>query len=514
MRNLRLKKSALILSALIVSVFLCAFTWKVSIGGKRIPRDQASIRCILKAEELSKLDKLTALQYADLSGSTCYDEIDAWALAHPQTEVHYSVTFPDGTTADNFAESLALPGLTAETANDAFALLRHFPKLASLSLTGSDLTAATVSRFASELPDVRIEYDFALFGRAISFDGEEIDLSGISSAELESAASALAALPAIKRVKLGSSAETKLTWDEIALLEASRPEAEFEYAFTLYDRPFNLADTEMDLNHIPIDDGGELVGRVVACMPKLQVLDMDCCGVADADMERLRNENPEVNVIWRIWAGDTYSVRTDVERILMSNPSTAGNLTDKLTVSLKYCTKVKYMDIGHNELLTDLSFVAYMPELEVLIVAMNKISDLSPLANCKKLEYLEIQTNEIYDLSPLAGLTELKHLNCARNYITDISPLFGMTKLERAWLGSSTKCPPEQLEKLQEIAPDCEINTYVYNDPTEGRWRYIGSNPAPWSMEVYLHPRYELLQEQFGYEREDFSFYWNDPKFY
>lgn len=36
---------------------------------------------------------------------------------------------------------------------------------------------------------------------------------------------------------------------------------------------------------------------------------------------------------------------------------------------MKYCEGVKYMDIGHNEYLTDLSFVSGMPNLEVMIAS-------------------------------------------------------------------------------------------------------------------------------------------------
>ena len=40
----------------------------------------------------------------------------------------------------------------------------------------------------------------------------------------------------------------------------------------------------------------------------------------------------------------------------------------------------------------DISFVAYMPKLEVAILAMDNWSDATPLASCTELEYLEMQT--------------------------------------------------------------------------------------------------------------------------
>jgi len=70
---------------------------------------------------------------------------------------------------------------------------------------------------------------------------------------------------------------------------------------------------------------------------------------------------------------------------------------------------------------------------------------------------------------------------------------------------------------MRGCAPDCEINTDAY-DPCGGRWRVTGYTELSlqlyeetgWLQEV-LHPRYELLREQFGYLTEDYSFYWKDP---
>lgn len=80
------------------------------------------------------------------------------------------------------------------------------------------------------------------------------------------------------------------------------------------------------------------------------------------------------------------------------------------------CTKVKYLDLGHNEVISDISFVKSMPELEVFIIAMNPVSDLTPLASCPKLEYLELNTTAVADLSPLANATALRHLNISDNW--------------------------------------------------------------------------------------------------
>ena len=90
--------------------------------------------------------------------------------------------------------------------------------------------------------------------------------------------------------------------------------------------------------------------------------------------------------------------------------------------------------------------------------------------------------------------------------MADISPLYGLTELERLWLNWQNQIPAEQIEKMQECAPNCEINTEGSN-----RWTIIDLNEISW---VYtLHPRYKLLREQFGYDTLDYSFSWLDPKY-
>ena len=178
-------------------------------------------------------------------------------------------------------------------------------------------------------------------------------------------------------MSLGNDELTHLTWGEIRRLQKAAPDADFLYSFHLYEKEFSLDDKEMDLNHITMYDNGDLVRQVIACMPNLRYLDMDQCNVDNEHMEKIRDEFPDIKVVWRIWFGSNYSVRTDVKKILASMPSVGGNLQISNTRALKYCTEVKYLDIGHNEELQDISFTAYMPDLEVAIFAMLNVKDIS-----------------------------------------------------------------------------------------------------------------------------------------
>jgi len=412
---------------------------------EKIPLDAASISFVIKAEELPLLDSLTELESADFTGSDCIEEIYNWAQAHPQVDVKYSVTMPDGSVMDTSAKSL-------------------------------DLSEA---------------------------DGEELRLW----------AEKLMYLPNLKSIELGSEREG-LGWEDIHVLHDACPDTKLKFYFELYGKQFDLQNTQLNLRHQDVLDNGEALRQVIDLMPNLTYIDMDSCGVPNEEMAKLRDDYPHIKIVWRVWFGGerAYSARTDAEMILASKPSVGGFVDEVNGADLKYCTEVKYLDLGHNATMRDISFVQYMPKLEVLIIAMAKWKDATPLTYCKNLEYLEMQTTNCTDLSPLAELKNLRHLNiCCIRGLEDISPLYELTELERLWLGSMNAVPAEQVEAMQKAAPNCEINTTVYDDPTSGGWRY-GYHPEGY---IVAAPRYILLRLQFNdYKDSAFSFNWNDPLYY
>ena len=301
--------------------------------------------------------------------------------------------------------------------------------------------------------------------------------------------------------------------------------AEKTERLNLYGVDFSLEDEELDLSYIKIGDGWRDVLKIVSRMPNLKRLVMDSCGVRNEDMAVIRDALPETEVVWRINFGLQYTARTDATRILASSPSIGGNVTNRDLKKFKYFTKLRFLDIGHNEDITDLSFVRYMPDLEVLIIAMNPLGDLTPLADCKKLEYLELFYSRTDDLSPLAGLKNLKHLNVGHcPYLKDISPIYDL-ELERFFLGPFISCPvpQKQVDHYRELHPDCEVEN-EYWESSEGAWRR-GANLTGEKLEWYKKqpyysearkgyaPRYALLRDQMEYDTLNYSIKSKDPLF-
>lgn len=477
---------------------------KVEMSGSSYAADTTELALVLTENELSLLDEFPQLQTLDLSGSTCYAAILDWAQAHPQVDVRYTVALPGGITAANDAASLDLSALDAQQLQEALALLPYLPQLQSLQLGPQDSPDA-VNAAAALLPTLDLQYTPLYQGRELDLGQTSLDLSQADADAANALARWMHQMTALQTVELGEGdgEHSRIPWETIAAMEAACPQAAFHYSFSLYGKTVDLNDELLDLNHIRIEDQGALVKSITACMPHLNYLDMDFCGVDDEYMADIRDSLPNAEVVWRIWFGAGYTVRTDVERILASNPGIGGQLTYENTRSLKYCNKVKYLDLGHNRKLTTIDFCAYMPDLEVLVAAISAWSDAGPLANCPKLEYAELQTCGLSDLRPLANLQNLRHLNICHDFaIQDISPLYNLSNLERLWIGLYTPVPPEQVAEMREHAPNCIINTKDM-DPTREEWRWSGE----WENGA-LKPsdRYELLREQMDYDHAPYSY--------
>lgn len=507
------RKTIIAVSVLCLALLLCGCAEKVEFTQGKVDAETAELAIVLQPGETALLDMLPELKSLDLRGSGNYEEIVGWAAAHPAVDVRYSVSFPEGSVVENDAKTLDLSALNPEDIPEAVELMNYLPELEELVLLPGEFSPEEVAALGSAVDGLSYEYSYTLDGMQVDLYAESLDLSGLNPEAVDRALELLPVLPRLSHVQLGRSDMTKLSWDDIYALIEACPEVDFDYAFTVYGKLFDLDSTVMDFNHMPIYDNGAEAVMAGRCMKKLEVLDMDFCGVPNEAMEQIRDALPGVKVIWRIWFGSSYSVRTDVEKILASKPSVGGLLWDSDVQVLKYCTDVKYIDLGHNEKITDISFVAYMPKLEVAIFAMNDIADISALANCPELEYLEIQTNErLGDLSPLANCKKLAHLNTARcRNISDISPLYGLEKLERFFLGSGNSVSQEQKDEFRSLHSDCLFNDIVFSDPTGDRWRVVDMKIDAW-IPVY-HERYELLLEQFGYLEDEYSFYWKDPKY-
>ena len=232
-------------------------------------------------------------------------------------------------------------------------------------------------------------------------------------------------------------------------------------------------------------------------MPDLKQVDMWANEMTADRCDMLASRYPDMRWGWTlvIQARDhKHLVRTDwTAWSTLHNKKSTAHTSEDFAI-LKYCWNLMALDIGHNAV-ASLDFLYDLPNLRVLIAALNNVTDITPVASLKNLEYAELFNNKITDVSPLKDLTHLMDLNITVNNIADFTPLANLTGLKRLWINGAHKRgfnpPPEEMvAPLREALPDTVINTV--SGGTEGGWRYLND------AQTELDPHYRVIQMIFG----------------
>ena len=74
-----------------------------------------------------------------------------------------------------------------------------------------------------------------------------------------------------------------------------------------------------------------------------------------------------------------------------------------------------------------------------------------------------LSNTQVSDLSPLAELKNLERLWLHNTQVSNLSPLAGVKNLEELWL-KNTQVSDEQVQKLKQALPNCEIYHSTRND--------------------------------------------------
>ena len=239
----------------------------------------------------------------------------------------------------------------------------------------------------------------------------------------------------------------------------------------------------VDFGNLYIDQWGPFYD-FLASLPNLKKVDLFGTQVRWDRIQQLHEKFPDVDFGLSMRLQD-HVVRTDATAFstLHTDRSEIHFVRDLSLV--RYCKNLYALDLGHNKL-SDLSFLYDLPELRVLIIAIDYVADITPLSSLKHLEYLEIFHNDITDISPLKDLPYLMDLNVVRNQIADITPVMSIKSLKRLWISRYNIKQPgwpdaDTLAALHAALPDCEID--AVSTSTGGTWR--------------THPHYDVIYRMF-----------------
>ncbi|MDO4492707.1 MAG: hypothetical protein Q4C53_02335 [Clostridia bacterium] len=214
--------------------------------------------------------------------------------------------------------------------------------------------------------------------------------------------------------------------------------------------------------------------ETVAAFPNLKTLELLHTGRTNEELAELNEKLGNVRVVWTVKMGKLWELRTDEKYFSTKHSSQKRHEKTRLKTEdiqvLQYCTDLEALDLGHHSI-TDISVLANLKKLRILICIDNRVSDLSPLAELPELEYLELFLLRVTDLSPLADHPKLKHLNLAHNRLknSDLSPLYTLTGLERLWI-NSCGLTKQQQQDLKTALPDTRMEFKEY-DSTGAGWR-------------------------------------------
>lgn len=429
------------------------------------PQDVEALTLVVTSEDIHELEDYPNLQTLDLTGSDCYEAIERYKKFHEDIDITYTVSLGK-TQADWKSTQLKLS--EGDYSYDLLLEnLKYIPNLTQLTLSNITLTAKQLEDLQLAYPDLELSYAVTILGQDYDTETTHLDLSAITPQEVETVVGLLPMLPNLQTVELmDDRGSSELSISQVKPLVDAAPDANFHYTFSLFGKTISTDDERVEyVGHSIGNEGEEQLRQALDIMTGCTYFKLQDCGIDNEVLAQLREDYPDTKIVWEIRFGK-YTAMTDTDTI-----RAVYNVFDSTCHDLRYCNEVKYMDLGHNDKLTDFSFVGFMPDLEIMIASGSAVQDLSGFENCKKLQFLELAScNNLKDLTPLAGCESLLQLNISYTKVSSLVPLDGLP-LERL-MSIHTYVPAAEQTIFKEIHPDCWAVFYYGNQPFGKGWRY------------------------------------------
>lgn len=475
----------------------CEILWDVPFQGGTYSNDITSLTVTsLSDKDLEMLEYFPKLKSVDASGCEDYTQLETLKDMRPECEVIYQVSL-GGISVEPDVTELTL---TTEDYDYAVLLenLQYLPSVESILLTKTELTQEEIEGITAAFENVAVDYTIELLGQEYDSQTSELDLSGMTSEDVEAVTQKLSMLKEVTNVELmGSDGTSALSFTDVKTLKDAAPETAFHYTFEYFGLTISTTDEEVKLANKKIgEDGVEELRQILDIMDNCSRFVLDNCRISDETLAQLREDYRDTTkIVWRVWFGEGGSSLTDAQVL-----RAVYGVTNSNSVDLVYCEDVLYADFGHDEYLTDCSFVAGMKNLQAIILSGSPITDLTPLASCENLRFLEIANcSYVTDLTPLAECTNLEMLNISFTGVTDLSPLdeLNLTHLTAV----RNKISDEEEARYIELKPECWIVMNNGDQPYGKGWRYDedGLTKLPWYETLSVAFRYPDAPNNLGW---------------
>lgn len=440
-----------------------------------------ALTLVVTEEDFENIEKCENLRYLDITGSTCYDAILRYMASHPEVDVRYAVAMGSTIVRNTDTEITLIPEDGTYAILDG--ALNYLPQLQKIHLTKTLLTEQELENLQKDFPDRDFRWSLEILGSEYDQDTTEIDLSAMTMEQFEEVTGKVSRLEGIASIDLTGSA---LTIADVKAVMDAFPEAQVRYSFDLFGQTLSTDTEKVDFTGQKIgNEGADAIREALSIMPKCTYFKLENCGMSNEVLGSIQADFPNTKIVWRIHFGGQYSILTDETTL-----RTVYGVEDSHNEYLKYCTSLKYIDMGHNDTLTDISFASYMPDLEILILSGSSIRNVDALANCKKLVFLEMANcGLLEDISALENCESLRFLNIGFTRVKDITPIWDLPLERFVCLGP--KMDQEIRDAYEEEHPDCWVR-FKGKDPLSLGWKYDDEGTIKSEYYLFIREVFDL----------------------
>ena len=460
----------------------CEIIWNVPFQNGFQSSDAETLTVSTLTEEDIRILKSYFPNLRKIDAASCRDYAVLAQLEQelPGCKVEYQVDLGGYAAAPDAKElTLAAGGFDFDALMEN---LVHLTKLETIHFPKAELTVEQQAALAESFPDLKVTSTVEILGKEYDEKTDVLNLSSLRAGDIDAVAPKLAMLPELREVDLAGSG---LSLEDVQKLNLAAPDVVFNYAFEFYGTSVSTMDEEVILKNIVLEHTGfaDELRMVLDVMENCKRVVVESRGQYDKmwrmisceELAEVREEyRDKTKLVWRVYFGENGSSLTDAEVV-----RAVYGLTDDNSKDLIYCENVRYLDLGHNEFLDYMDFLAGMTDLEVAILSGAPLKSLDPIAACKNLKFLEI-ANCIYlpNINALKECTQLEMLNISFTKVEDISPIMDLNlthlttvKTPNVVREAGETVPSEALQAFMDAHPDC-WTVYKGDQPYGVGWRY------------------------------------------
>ena len=477
----------------------CIILWNVPLQDSRYSCDSRQLEIkSLTAEDIEVL----ANYFPDLKVVEAY-ECQNYALLEELVsrlngvEVNYKVDMGGTTQLHWTTADTSFLDPSAYSFDALMENLKHMPLLTRIGFMNAELTAEEMTQLQEAYPNIEMSFSAEILGKEYDMHTTSLDLSDLTSDQVDEVAGKLGALVSLETVELMQpSGTTRLGLADVKKLVDAAPNVKFHYIFDFYGITVDTTQEEVTIKNIKVEDDNfeQNLRMALDVMSGCKRFVLDGKGqydkmwqkISDEALAKIREDyRDKLHFVWRVYFGENGASLTDAQVL-----RAVYGLTDDNSKDLIYCENVRYLDLGHNEYLDYMDFLSGMKELEVAILSGAPLKSLDPIAACKNLKFLEI-ANCMYlpDINALKECKELEMLNISFTTFEDMSVVNDLNLTHLTVVKS--KIADEVIEQYIEEHPDC-WTVYEGSQPYGIGWRYAenGQGHLDWYAKMVTAFKY------------------------